>query len=251
MTEKITVKEYQYLEDPGENRERAVARLDDIVHILREKCPWDREQTHQSLEKGMIEEAYEVVEAIRRKDAVNLKEELGDVLLQVIFHSILSEEERCFDLTDVINEECDKMIRRHPHVFLDEEVKTVDKVLEKWENIKQKEHQNRTAAEQLSDVPKALPALMRSGKVQKKASKAGWQDENRQNALSNMVKETKKWIEACDGAASEKAMETLGDMLFSIVNVARLMGLDAEQALHRATDQFIMRFGENSEPEIR
>ena len=126
-------KEYEELYSVKNNEGDALKRLAQIVKILRAECPWDREQTHESLTKCMIEEAYEAVEAIQNRDADNLREELGDVLLQVVFHSGLAEEENSFSLTDVINDECEKMIRRHPHIFLEENAKTIDKALEKWE----------------------------------------------------------------------------------------------------------------------
>ena len=135
--------EYLYLTNSGKDNKEAIERLAEIIALLRHECPWDKVQTHETLRKGMIEEAYEVVEAINNKDMANLREELGDVLLQVVFHADLAKEEGEFDLKDVINEECEKMIRRHPHVFLQEtqnnSTKSIDKVLEKWENIKVEE----------------------------------------------------------------------------------------------------------------
>ncbi len=135
-------------------------------------------QTHETLTKCMIEEAYEVVDAIQNEDSINLREELGDVLLQVVFHSNLSENEGDFTIADVINEECEKMLRRHPHIFLEERAKTIDKALEKWENMKSREHGELSYSDRLTRVPKALPALIRSSKVQSKASKIGfdWKD---------------------------------------------------------------------------
>ena len=168
-------------EEASDNRS-AIDRLYEIVKVLRVQCPWDRVQTHESLRPGMLEEAYETVDAIDNQDMVNLREELGDVLLQVVFHSILGEEASNFDLKDVINEECEKMIRRHPHVFLQENAnntpKSIDKVLEKWENIKEKERGETKTASRLAKVPRALPALTRAYKVQKKAAEVGfdWDD---------------------------------------------------------------------------
>lgn len=135
--------QYIHLCEAASDSEKALKRLYEIIKILRVGCPWDKVQTHESLRPCMLEEAYESADAIDNHDMVNLKEELGDVLLQVVFHSILGEEEGAFELRDVINEECDKMIRRHPHVFLQEntnnKAKSIDKVLEKWENIKEQE----------------------------------------------------------------------------------------------------------------
>jgi tetrapyrrole methylase family protein/MazG family protein len=126
---------YKKLAAEAASAEEAIVRLDEILKILRVECPWDREQTHESIRTCMLEEAYEVVDAINNHDDANLREELGDVLLQVLFHSSLARESGRFELKDVINEECDKMIRRHPHVFLEENLKTIDKVLEKWDKL--------------------------------------------------------------------------------------------------------------------
>ena len=135
---------YEPLFHSAENEANAIERLANIVRILRKECPWDKVQTHESLKRCMIEEAYESIDAIDNNDFINLREELGDVLLQVVFHADLAREESHFDLKDVINDECEKMIRRHPHIFSEETAKTVDKVVEKWENVKSKEHGNTT-----------------------------------------------------------------------------------------------------------
>ncbi|MGI6722477.1 MAG: nucleoside triphosphate pyrophosphohydrolase [Anaerovoracaceae bacterium] len=238
----ITVEEYKYLDKKAETRGEAIARLDDIVHVLRIKCPWDREQDHKSLRKGMIEEAYEVVDAINKEDLANLREELGDVLLQVVFHAVLCDESDEFTLTDVINEECEKMIRRHPHVFLSEEAKTVDKVLEKWENIKVKEHHTTSYTERLKAVPDALPALLRSSKIQKRAAEAGFDWEDSRGAFEKLSEETEELIEAYNGSDSAAIEEELGDLLFSAVNVSRFLDVDPEEALRRAADKFVRRF---------
>ena len=163
---------YEPLFHSAENEANAIERLANIVRILRNECPWDKVQTHESLKRCMIEEAYESIDAIDNNDFINLREELGDVLLQVVFHADLAREESHFDLKDVINDECEKMIRRHPHIFSEETAKTVDKVVEKWENVKSKEHGNTTHTQRLKDVPMALPALLRSDKVLKRAADA-------------------------------------------------------------------------------
>ena len=134
---------YEPLFHSAKNEADAIERLANIVHVLRKECPWDKVQTHESLKRCMIEEAYESIEAIDNNDFINLREELGDVLLQVVFHADLAHEESYFDLKDVINDECEKMIRRHPHIFSEETAKTVDKVIEKWENVKSKEQRAR------------------------------------------------------------------------------------------------------------
>ena len=156
----------------------------------------DKVQTHETLKICMLEEAYEAVDAIQEKDTANLREELGDVLLQVVFHSDLSSEEGDFDLTDVINEECEKMLRRHPHIFLEEKVKTIDKALERWENMKSKEHNEKSYTERLQKVPRALPALLRSSKVQSKASKIGFDWEDAKGAFGKVEEETLR-VQGC------------------------------------------------------
>ncbi len=231
--------EYRHLSGTAENSKQALERLTEILRILRKECPWDREQDHRSLRSCMIEEAYEVAEAIDNSDGQNLKEELGDVILQVVFHSLLAEESGEFDLTDVINGECEKMIRRHPHVFNDEGAKDLDKVLEKWENIKVKEHRQDSYAERLRSVPRALPALIRSHKIQKKAADVGFDWDVTDDALEKIVEEAK---ELKGTATHEERTEELGDLLFSVVNVSRFIGVEPEAALEAATDKFVARF---------
>jgi tetrapyrrole methylase family protein/MazG family protein len=225
-------------EDEGE----ALLRLAEIIGILRKECPWDREQTHESLTKCMLEEAYEAVDAIQEHDVENLREELGDVLLQVVFHCNLSEEEGNFNLSDVINEECEKMIRRHPHVFLEENLKTIDKVLEKWENIKVKESGQPDRTSRLEKVPRALPALIRAKKVQKKAADVGFDWNDVAPALDKVNEETCELREAWMMGDREHIKEELGDLLFSVVNVARFLDVDPEEALTFTTEKFIRRF---------
>ncbi|MGI6737539.1 MAG: nucleoside triphosphate pyrophosphohydrolase [Anaerovoracaceae bacterium] len=234
--------QYRMLTEPAPDESAAIARLDEIVRILRVQCPWDREQDHRSLRGALIEEAYEAADAIDRGDAANLREELGDVLLQVVFHAELAREEKDYDLTAVINEECEKMIRRHPHVFSDENLKTVDKILEKWENIKSAEHGEQTAADHLQAVPRALPALIRSRKVQKRAADAGLDWDDVSGSLDKLAEESQELKEACRRGEKEAMTEELGDLLFSVVNVSRFMGISPEEALTKATDKFIRRF---------
>ena len=206
------------------------------------ECPWDREQTHESIRTCMLEEAYEVVDAINNHDDANLREELGDVLLQVLFHSSLARESGRFELKDVINEECDKMIRRHPHVFLEENLKTIDKVLEKWENIKVKESGQPDNTSRLEKVPRALPALTRAKKVQKKAADVGFDWNDVIPALDKVNEETCELREAWQLGDQDAMKEELGDLLFSVVNVARFLDVDPEDALTFTTDKFIRRF---------
>ena len=233
---------YQALMAEAATAEEAIIRLDEILKILRVECPWDREQTHESIRVCLLEEAYEVVDAINRKDDANLREELGDVLLQVLFHSSMAREEGRFDLKDVINEECEKMIRRHPHVFLEENLKTIDKVLEKWENIKVKESGQTDQTSRLEKVPRALPALTRAKKVQKKAADVGFDWDDVAPALDKVNEETCELREAWMMGDRDAMKEELGDLLFSVVNVARFLEVDPEEALTFTTEKFIRRF---------
>lgn len=229
---------YKTAKDSGE----AINRLIEIVKVLRVLCPWDKVQTHQTLTRCMIEEAYEAVDAINRNDTENLREELGDVLLQVIFHSDLAQESDKFDFVDVINEECEKMIRRHPHIFSDGSAKTVDKVLEKWENIKSEEHHENKLSERLYKVPGALPALIRAEKVQSKAAKVGFDWPDKSGALLKLHEEISELEEACNDGYKEHIIDEFGDLLFSMVNVSRFLDIDPEEALNKATAKFIERF---------
>ena len=233
--------QYSELYKTAETKEEALARLTAILRVLRVECPWDRKQTHESLTGCMLEEAYEAVDAINEKDYDNLKEELGDVLLQTIFHSLLAEEEGHFDMTAVINEECEKMIRRHPHVFSDTEAKSIDNVLEKWENIKRQENDWDRQSERLRGVPRALPALIRGRKVQERASEIGFDWDDISGVFHKVREETQELREAYEDQDHEEIVEELGDLLFSIVNISRFLGVDAEESLTRATDKFIRR----------
>ncbi len=234
--------EYESLYPDRESAEDALRRLIDIVRILRHQCPWDKEQTHQSLRACLIEEAYETVEAINNGDYDNLEEELGDVLLQVVFHGQLAEEAEKSTLVAIINRECDKMIRRHPHIFLKETAKSVDKALEKWENVKRSEKKVHNTTSILQSVPKALPALIRSFKVQKKAADVGFDWDDVSDAFQKIKEETEELLEVQDQSSQERKLEELGDLLFSVVNVARFLGLDPEEALNFTTEKFIRRF---------
>ena len=235
-------KEYEELYSVKDNEGDALKRLAEIVKVLRKECPWDREQTHQSLTKCMVEEAYEAVDAIRREDTENLREELGDVLLQVVFHSNLSENEGGFTLTDVINEECEKMIRRHPHIFLEENAKTIDKALEKWENMKSREHKELSYTDRLQSVPQAMPALIRSSKVQSKAAKIGFDWVDVSGAFEKVEEELQELFEAHRQGDQAAVSEEFGDLLFSMVNASRFLNIDPEESLNEATAKFIKRF---------
>ena len=233
---------YEPLFHSAKNEADAIERLANIVHVLRKECPWDKVQTHESLKRCMIEEAYESIEAIDNNDFINLREELGDVLLQVVFHADLAHEESYFDLKDVINDECEKMIRRHPHIFSEETAKTVDKVVEKWENVKSKEHGNTTHTQRLKDVPKSLPALLRSEKVLKRAADANFEQSDLDTSLKEAIDVIEKIRNVDPEVGQSELSDRIGDLLLSIVNASRLAGVDPEDALSFATKKFINRF---------
>ena len=209
-----------------------------VVHVLRGPggCPWDREQTHESIRRDFQEEVCEVLEAIDRKDAEGLKEELGDVLLQVAFHTVLEEEQNGLTLDQVADGICKKLIYRHPHVFGQVQVSGTQEVLSNWEELKKKEKHQRTGADTMDAVARTLPALWRAEKVQKKAQKAGyaWPDTAEQAQAVRVAAEG--LTDASDG---ERA---IGDLLFAAVQMCRLLGVDPEQALNRTTDAFICDF---------
>ncbi|MGI6178127.1 MAG: nucleoside triphosphate pyrophosphohydrolase [Eubacterium sp.] len=235
-------KEYEYLYNDAKTPEEAGKRFYELIHVLRGNCPWDMEQTHESLRNNFLEETYEACDAIDRNDSENLCEELGDVMLQVYLHSEIASESKVFDIVDVINRECEKMIRRHPHIFADESEKGVDKILRRWENIKRKEHGISTYSARLSDVPRAFPALMRSQKVQKRAADAGFDWTDITGPEEKVIEELREFQEADSSGDRNNMQEELGDLLFSVVNVVRFAGFDAEETLNKATDKFIARF---------
>ncbi|HHY47633.1 MAG TPA: nucleoside triphosphate pyrophosphohydrolase [Firmicutes bacterium] len=233
------------------NQDRySLKRLVDIVARLRGEggCPWDRKQTHESIKPHLIEEAYEVVEAIDTHDMHGLVEELGDVLLHVVFHSQLASEEGRFDVGDVIKAIEDKMIRRHPHVFGDASVSGADEVLRNWERIKQEESSGADGSHDeapdgiLGRLPKSLPALMRAHKAQSMASRVGFDWTRAQDAMQKVSEELKEFRAAMDEGDSASIAEELGDLLFAIVNVARHLGVDPEVSLMNTVDKFVRRF---------
>ena len=218
--------------------------LMDVMHRLRAPggCPWDAEQTHTSLRSSLIEESYEVLDAIDREDLTALEEELGDLLLQVVFHAVIEEEMSEFTMRDVITGIVNKLIYRHPHVFGDVKVNSSDDVLYNWENLKQKEKHQQTVADAMRAVPASFPALIRSFKVQKKAAHVGFDWPNAKDALPKVGEEAREVLEAIESGETEHAAEEIGDLLFACVNVARLLKVDPELALGSATEKFMRRF---------
>lgn len=219
-----------------------VKDLAEIVRILRAPggCPWDAEQTHQSIRRNFLEEAYEAAEAIDEENSDHLKEELGDVLLQVVFHARMEEEEGRFDLDGVADGVCKKLIYRHPHVFGNVAVSGTGEVLSNWEELKRKEKGQATNTDALEAVARSLPALWRAEKVQRKAKKAGFDWPDVTGALDKLSEELEELRQAA--AQGTNVAEELGDLLFSAVNVSRFLGVDCEDALNQATDKFIGRF---------
>lgn len=215
-----------------------------IMKILRspEGCPWDREQSHESIKKSLIEETYEVVEAINKNDKELMTEELGDVLLQVVFHSQIARENGEFDFSDVCDGICKKLIERHPHVFGDVSVKDSGEVLENWEQIKSRTKHRKTQTDKMLSVPRELPALMRSAKIQEKAAKVGFDWDDASGAFDKLSEESEELKAAVRNNDKENMTEELGDLLFSAVNVSRFIGVDAEEALTASTDKFLNRF---------
>jgi len=211
-----------------------------IMDRLRSKdgCPWDREQTHESLKRYLVEECYEVIEAIDDGDTEALYDELGDVLLQVVFHSKIADQCGEFDVSDVTTAICSKMISRHTHIFGSAVAKTAKDVLKNWEQIKKDEKGQRSQTDVLLSVPKSMPALLRSEKVQYKAARSGMDFPGVAEAIDKLKEEISE-VEQCP---AEDITEECGDMLFAAVNVSRLMGVEPETALQKATDKFISRF---------
>lgn len=222
--------------------------LMEIVRILRHPggCPWDQEQTHQSIRRNFLEEAYEAAEAIDRDDVEGLKEELGDVLLQVYFHTSLEEDAGRFSLDDVADGVCKKLIYRHPHVFGKVNVRSTEEVLTNWEELKKKEKHQDTQADAVDAVVRTLPALWRAEKMKKKAAKAGFDWRDITGALDKLSEE----VEELRRAALEREgdpVEELGDVLFAAVCAARFLEADPEEALHAACEKFSARFRRTEE----
>ena len=228
----------------GVGTKHELYELEEIMRTLRSEdgCPWDREQTHESLTPYLIEEAYEVKEAVDNKDDASLVDELGDVLLQVVFHATMAEEDGYFEMSDIIDAVCTKMIRRHPHVFGDVQVENSNDVLTNWQAIKDKEKQNKSIAESMRSVTTSLPGLIRSQKVQKKASDVGFDWENASQAIQKIHEELAELEQAIEMNDISHIAEEMGDLLLIVSNVSRLLGLDAEQCLADATQKFIKRF---------
>jgi nucleoside triphosphate diphosphatase len=219
------------------------AKLCEIVAKLRAPggCPWDREQTNESLLPPLIEEAYEAAGAIRAQDDANLREELGDVILLAVMHAEIANETHRFNIEEILEEVTAKLIRRHPHVFAKSEVKDAQGVVKQWEAIKHEE-KNGGGGHYLAGLPAALPALMRAQKAQKKAARVNFDWAELSDVVAKVDEELDETKEALAAGDAARIADEIGDLLFAVVNLARKSGLDAESALQAGTDKFVERF---------
>lgn len=215
-----------------------------LVTVLRSPggCPWDRKQTHESIKKNFIEETYEAVEAINKADSEGLKEELGDVLLQVAMHSEMESEKGSFDFNDVVNDICKKLVVRHPHVFGDAAAQSSDEALQNWDQVKLRTKGMKKQGEAMIKVPREFPALMRAQRVQEKGAKAGFDWDDINGAVDKLHEEIDELETALAAGVGKDIEEEFGDVLFSCVNVSRFIGADSEEALTASTDKFIKRY---------
>lgn len=227
------------------DRLEAYADFSAIVKQLRRDCPWDREQTHESVKHLLIEEAYEVVDAIDAGDPEELKKELGDVFLHVLFHSRISEEDGGFTIQDVIEAETEKLVRRHPHVFGDAAAGNADEVISTWEQIKQEERAEEDAGPTsvLDGVPRHLPALLQALRMQEKAAGVGFDFQDADDAWEKVEEEMGEFREAVGSGDDDAREDEFGDLVFALVNYARYAGVNPENALRRTNNKFSSRVG--------
>lgn len=223
-----------------EEKMAAFGRLLDVMDTLREQCPWDRKQTFDSLRCNTIEETYELAEAVSKHDMDNIKKELGDVLLHIVFYAKMGSEQNAFDITDVCNSLCDKLIFRHPHIYGTAKAETDQDVKEAWEQIKLKEKDgNKTV---LGGVPEALPALIKAHRIQDKARNAGFDWEERSQVWNKVKEEIAEFQSEIEKMDADRMEGEFGDVMFSLVNAARLYKINPENALERTNKKFIRRF---------
>ena len=222
---------------PSENS-TAFERLVQIMDELREKCPWDKKQTIQTLRQLTIEETYELADAITDNDWKGIKEELGDLMLHLVFYAKIGTEQKQFTLDEVINGVCEKLIHRHPHIYSDTHVNNEEDVKKNWEKLKLKE--GKTSV--LSGVPKALPAMVKAMRLQEKAKQVGFEWDTREQVWEKVEEEKAELFEAIQSGDIDKMEDELGDVFFSLVNFARFLQVDAENALERTNKKFINRF---------
>ena len=223
-----------------EEKMEAFGRLLDILYELRVKCPWDRKQTNESLRTNTIEETYELSDALMREDNNEIKKELGDLLLHVVFYAKIGDEKQAFDIKDVCDSLCEKLIYRHPHVFGDTEANTSQKVEQNWEQLKLKEKGgNKTV---LAGVPNALPALIKAHRIQDKARNVGFDWEKREQVWDKVQEEFNELKQEIDNMDPDKMEAEFGDLFFSLINAARLYKINPDNALERTNQKFIRRF---------
>lgn len=217
----------------------AFKRLLDIMDDLREKCPWDKKQTLQSLRKLTIEETYELADAILENDLEELKGEIGDIMLHMVFYSKIASEQNAFDISDVLNAICDKLVHRHPHIYGDVKAETEEEVKANWEQLKLKEGKKSV----LQGVPKSLPAMVKANRIQEKARGVGFDWEHKEQVWEKVQEELGELKEEVDNTLDKSKMESeLGDVLFSVINYARFLDIDPEIALEKTNKKFIHRF---------
>lgn len=222
-------------------------KLEDLIALAErlrgdKGCPWDKEQTRESIKPYLVEETYEVLEAIDLKDPEKIKEELGDLLFQVIFHARISEERGEFGIYDVIESICSKLVRRHPHVFEDVKVQGSKEVLRQWEEIKRSEREDKHKNKALHGVPPHLPGLIRAQRLQEKAARSGFDWDDANGILAKIQEEMEELLKALNQGDSVGIQNEIGDLLFAVVNFSRFMGVHAEEALKSTIKRFIYRF---------
>jgi MazG family protein len=234
-------------ENSANSAGRKFQKLIEIMARLRAPggCPWDREQTFESIKPYMLEETYEVLDAIDRRDWDELRSELGDFMLQAVFFAQMAAEEKLFDIGDSLDAINEKLVRRHPHVFADETAETGDDVKKRWDEIKAEERKQKKEAPQglLDSVPRALPALVEAQQITSRAARVGFDWQNTAEVLAKLDEERAEFSEACERGTHDQIEDELGDLLFVLVNLARFVKVDPEQALRRTNAKFRQRFG--------
>ena len=245
----LVTKNLNIMKSDRKKQLEAFERVLDVMETLREKCPWDRKQTFDSLRCNTIEETYELVDAIQQLDMPNIKKELGDVLLHIVFYALMAQEKDEFDIADVCNALCDKLIFRHPHVYGEVNADTPDAVIQNWEQIKLKEKEGNKSV--LSGVPDALPALIKAHRIQDKARNVGFDWEEREQVWDKVQEEIAEFKAEMAVSDADKMEAEFGDLMFSIINAARLYKINPENALERTNKKFIRRFNYLEEKTIK